>query len=71
MDTKEEIRALFEENLEFGKWANCQALITEIANSDVLEAQKWSNELVDAQQAHSNVYYDEQLKHQEEPIQEN
>lgn len=66
-DTKEELRALFVENLELGKWANAQALITEISNSDVLEATKWSGELTGAQDAiYEELKNDEQMRHAEE-----
>lgn len=68
MDTKEELVKLFGENLALGKFANCQSLITEIANSDVLLADKLSTELRAAQDSElEESHNDEQLKHREVP----
>ena len=48
---REEILQLFQENLELGKFENCQALITDISVVDVLEAGVMAQELKAAQDA--------------------
>ena len=71
MNTKEELRKLFEENLELAKFANAQALIVEMAHINVSVANEWSKELKDAQDANEeDARADEQLKHKEEPEKE-
>lgn len=63
-----ELKGLFAENLELGKWANCQSLILEVAKIDVLEADTLAGDLQAAQDANEeDARGDEQLKHRESP----
>lgn len=51
MEDIKELRQLFEENVLLGRWANAQALITDLSKTDVVEANKWAFELKEEQDA--------------------
>lgn len=68
MEEIKELRQLFEENVLLGRWANAQAMITEVSKKDVVEANKWAVELKDAQDNDEEVAReDEQMRHKETP----
>ena len=54
---KEELRALFLENLELGRFENCQSLIAEVSINDVLAATEWAKELKDAQDLDADAQF--------------
>ena len=69
--TKEEIKKLFEEHLELGNWANAQAMIEEMSNSDVLLASEMAVELrLEQAMSEEAAHADEQMRHKEEPLKE-